>query len=77
MPQPIPEGFHNDVANVASAAGDRIAGKGDVFGEGGLFLELGERRRESATALSWTSMYALNAASLLEIAKEYPEVCHW
>ncbi len=74
-PQQPPEGFgENGGTTVESALGERIAGKGDVFGEGGLFPELGLRRRENATALSWVSVYMLNASTLLEIAKEYPEV---
>ena len=74
-PQQPPEGVGDDgCTTVESAVGERIAGKGDVFGEGGLFPELGLRRRESATALSWVSVYMLNASTLLEIAKEYPEV---
>ena len=79
--QQLPEGSSKGggtmVATVESAAGERIAGKGDVFGEGGLFPELGLWRRESAMALSWVSAYVMNAAALLEIAREYPEVCCW
>jgi CRP-like cAMP-binding protein len=57
------------------AIGERIAAKGDVFGEGGLFpAELGLVRRESATALTWVSTYALSAAAIREIEAEYPEV---
>ncbi len=76
--QPLPQGSRTEGgAPTAAAAGERIAGKGDVFGEGGLFPELGTRRRESATALSWVSAYMLNAEALAEIAKEYPEVRQW
>ena len=57
------------------AIGERIAAKGDVFGEGGLFpKELGLLRRESATALTWVSTYALSAAAIRDIEAEYPEV---
>jgi CRP-like cAMP-binding protein len=57
------------------AIGERIAAKGDVFGEGGLFpKELGLIRRESATALTWVSTYALSAAAMQDIQTEYPEV---
>jgi CRP-like cAMP-binding protein len=56
--------------------GERIAAKGDIFGEGGLFpKELGLVRRESATALTWVSTYALSAAAMQEVESEYPEVC--
>ena len=56
-------------------AGEHIATKGDIFGEGGLFSsELGDWRQENATALSWVSAYALSPAALREIAAEYPEV---
>jgi CRP-like cAMP-binding protein len=57
------------------AAGERITGKGDVFGEGGLFPEeLGPIRLESAKALSFVSAYVLTAASMREIEAEYPAV---
>ncbi len=57
------------------AAGERIAGKGDVFGEGGLFPEdLGPIRLESAKALSFVSAFVLTAASMREIGAEYPAV---
>jgi CRP-like cAMP-binding protein len=56
-------------------AGEHIAAKGDIFGEGGLFSsELGGWRRETATALSWVSTYALSAAAVTEISAVYPEV---
>jgi CRP-like cAMP-binding protein len=59
------------------AMGERIAAKGDVFGEDGLFpKELGLLRRESATALTWVSVYVLSAAAVRDIECEYPEVCH-
>ncbi len=66
------------VAGRARAArkGERIVGKGDVFGEGGLFTqELGRFRRESAEAMSWLSVYVLSASALREISAEHPEVC--
>jgi CRP-like cAMP-binding protein len=54
---------------------ERIVGKGDVFGEGGLFTqELGLLRRESAKTHSWVAVYVLTAAALRDIAVEYPEV---
>ena len=57
------------------AAGERIAGKGDVFGEGGLFPEeLGPLRLESARTLSFVSALVLTAASMREIEAEYPAV---
>ncbi len=74
-PEQLPGGFGKDGGTTVAAAGERIAGKGDVFGEGGLFSELGMWRRENATALSWVSAYVLSAATLLEITKKYPEVC--
>ncbi len=53
----------------------RIVGRGDVFGEGGLFTkELGLFRRESAEAMSWLSVYVLSASALQRISDEYPEV---
>ena len=53
----------------------RIVGKGDVFGESGLFTkELGLFRRESAEAMSWLSVYVLSAPALQKISDEYPEV---
>ena len=59
----------------AARAGERIVGKGDVFGEGGLFTrELGLFRRESAQAASWLSVYVLDAPALDRISLEYPEV---
>jgi hypothetical protein len=59
----------------AGGKGERLAAKGDVFGEAGLFPgELGPWRRESATTLSRVSVYVLKAAALQEIADEYPEV---
>jgi CRP-like cAMP-binding protein len=59
----------------AEVRGERIASKGDVFGEGGLFpQELGLVRRESATALTWVSTYSLSAAAMQDIGAEYPEV---
>jgi CRP-like cAMP-binding protein len=62
-------------AEKAAGKGERLAGKGDVFGEAALFpMELGPRRREGATALSRVLAYVLNAAALAEIADEYPEV---
>jgi CRP-like cAMP-binding protein len=62
------------VANTA-AKGERFAGKGDVFGEAGLFPgELGSCRRECVTTLSRMTAYVMNAAALQEIADEYPEV---
>jgi hypothetical protein len=55
--------------------GERIAGKGDVFGEGGLFPEeLGPLRLESARTLSFVSAFVLTAASMREIEAEYPAV---
>ena len=54
--------------------GEGIVAKGDVFGEGGLFPELGPWRRESVSALTWVSAYTLNAAALRDITAEYPEV---
>ena len=57
------------------AAGERIAGKGDVFGEDGLFPEeMGTYRLESAKTLSFVSAFILTAASMLEIKAEYPAV---
>ena len=57
------------------AAGERIAGKGDVFGEGALFPEeLGPLRLESARTLSFVSALVLTAASMREIEEEYPAV---
>ena len=57
------------------AAGERIAGKGDVFGEGALFPEeLGPLRLESARTLSFVSALVLTAASMREIEAEYPAV---
>ena len=58
------------------AAGERIAGKGDVFGESGLFPEeLGAHRLESARTLSFVSAFVLTAAAMREIKEEYPAVC--
>ena len=74
------ESEHGDDSNIAAAdlaAGERIAGKGDVFGEGGLFQkELGPLRLESAKTLSFTSAFILTAASMREIEAEYPAVNH-
>ncbi len=57
------------------AAGERLVGKGDVFGEGGLFPEeLGPLRLESARTLSFVSALVLTAASAREIEAEYPAV---
>jgi CRP-like cAMP-binding protein len=57
------------------AAGERIAGKGDVFGEGGLFPEeMGTYRLESAKTLSFVSAFVLTAASMREIEAECPAV---
>ena len=62
-------------AEKAAGKGERLAGKGDVFGEAALFPgELGPRRRESVTTLSRVLAYVLKAAALEEIADEYPEV---
>ena len=59
----------------ATGKGERLIGKGDVFGEAGLFpAELGPHRRESVTTLSRVMAYVLNAAALQAIADEYPEV---
>jgi hypothetical protein len=67
------KGFN--VGAVDLAAGERIAGKGDVFGEGGLFPEeLGPLRLESAKTLSFVSAFVLTAASMREIEAEYPAV---
>ena len=64
-----------ETGTVGTEMGTRIAGKGDVFGEGGLFTkELGLLRRESARTQSWMSVYVLTAAALREISLEYPEV---
>ena len=60
---------------VGAEKGTRIVGKGDVFGEGGLFTkELGLLRRESARTQSWVSVYVLTGSALQEISLEYPEV---
>jgi CRP-like cAMP-binding protein len=57
------------------AAGERIVGKGDVFGEAGLFPEeLGAHRVESARTLSFVSALVLTAAAMREIREEYPVV---
>ena len=65
------------VGAVDLAAGERIAGKGDVFGESGLFPEeLGPFRLESAKTLSFVSAFVLTAASLREIEAEYHAVRH-
>ena len=62
-------------AEKAAGKGERLVGKGDVFGEAALFPgELGPRRRESVTTLSRVQAYVLNAAALAEIEDEYPEV---
>jgi CRP-like cAMP-binding protein len=54
---------------------ERIAAKGDVFGESCLLPdEVGHHRRERASAVSTVSAYVLKAASLQDIAEEYPEV---
>jgi CRP-like cAMP-binding protein len=59
----------------AAGKGERLVGRGDVFGEAGLFTdELGLLRRESAKTQSWVSVYVLTAAALRDIAVEYPEV---
>jgi CRP-like cAMP-binding protein len=64
-----------DVGAVDLAAGERIAGNGDVFGEGALFPEeLGPLRLESVKALSFVSAFVLTAASMREIEAEYPAV---
>ena len=64
-----------DLAAGAGGPGERIAGKGDVFGEGGLFPEeLGPIRLESAKALSFVSVLTLTAAFMREIEAEYPAV---
>jgi CRP-like cAMP-binding protein len=64
-----------NVGAVDLAAGERIVGKGDIFGEGGLFPEdLGSLRLESARTLSFVSAYILTAASMREIKAEYPAV---
>ena len=61
--------------DLAAGPGDRIAGKGDVFGEGGLFPEaLGPIRLESAKTLSFVSAFILTAAAMREIEAEYPAV---
>ncbi len=79
-PTPNDKGIQQDkqgsnVGAVDLAAGERIAGNGDVFGEGGLFPEeLGPIRLESAKALSFVSAYVLTAASLREIEAEFPAV---
>jgi CRP-like cAMP-binding protein len=62
----------------AAGRGERLVGKGDVFGEAGLFAEeLGLLRRESAKTHSWVSVYVLTAAALRTISLEYPEVSLW
>ncbi len=62
-------------AEKAAGKGERLVGKGDVFGEAALFPgELGPRRRESVMTLSRVQAYVLNAAALAEIEDEYPEV---
>ncbi len=74
---PLVQGGGKTSLNVARdlAAGERIAGKGDVFGESGLFpQELGLLRLESAKTLSFVSMFVLTAASMIEIEAEYPAV---
>ncbi len=64
-----------DLAAGAGGPGERIAGKGDVFGEGGLFPEeLGPIRLESAKALSFVSVFTLTVAFMREIEAEYPAV---
>jgi hypothetical protein len=64
-----------NVGAVDLAAGERIAGKGDLFGEGRLFPEeLGPLRLESAKTLSFVSAFVLTAASMREIEAEYPAV---
>jgi hypothetical protein len=51
--------------------------KGDIFGEGCLFPDvLGLHRRESASAVSCVSAYALKGSDLKAISEEYPEVLH-
>jgi CRP-like cAMP-binding protein len=68
------DGRDTGEASCARKSG-RIVGKGDVFGEGGLFTkELGLLRRESAKTQSWVSVYVLTAVALREISLEYPEV---
>jgi CRP-like cAMP-binding protein len=72
-------GIWRDTGSVGGAEkGTRIVGKGDVFGECGLFTkELGLLRRESAKTQSWVSVYVLTAAALREVSLEYPEVSSW
>ena len=65
----------DEVDGADKVVGERVVTKGDVFGEGGLFpAELGPCRKESVSALTWVSAYTLNAAALLEISADYPEV---
>jgi CRP-like cAMP-binding protein len=76
-PQELPGGGSEDDAGrkQTTRRAGRVVGKGDVFGEGGLFTqELGLFRRESAEAMSWLSVYVLTASALQEISAEYPEV---
>jgi CRP-like cAMP-binding protein len=57
------------------AVGERVAGKGDVFGESVLFPEeLSPFRLESAKALSFVSAFVLTANSMQDIKLEYPMV---
>ncbi len=72
-------GICRDTSSVGGAdKGTRIVGKGDIFGECGLFTkELGLLRRESAKTQSWVSVYVLTAAALREVSLEYPEVSSW
>jgi CRP-like cAMP-binding protein len=70
-----PESSNAGAVNLAAGPGDRIAGKGDLFGEGGLFPEaLGPIRLESAKTLSFVSAFILTAAAMREIEAEYPAV---
>jgi hypothetical protein len=75
--QLAPSGVKHDlsVAAVDLPAEERIAGQGDLFGEGVLFPEeLGPLRLESARTLSFVSAFILTAASMREIEAEYPAV---
>ncbi len=70
------ENVEGKASGVDLTAGERIASKGDVFGESGLFPgELGPHRLESARTLSFMSAFILTAASMQEIKEEYPAVC--
>ena len=77
LQQPVVQGgnVEGKAGGVELAAGERIAGKGDVFGESGLFPEeLGAHRLESARTLSFVSAFVLTAAAMREIKEEYPAV---